>query len=141
MFNDKIFGITVGYITTLSIITGLYLAGAKKEIYIASLLAILISDPLSHLFAFNISSSELEWEGVLYQLIVNLQIILTFVFSNNIKNAIIMSYALCAITNIGMFFHSYSWEHIAMSIFGTFFIVAIHYPLQKLAFKFIKYYK
>lgn len=141
MFNDKIFGITVGYITTLSIITGLYLAGAKKEIYIASLLAILISDPLSHLFAFNISSSVLEWEGVLYQLIVNLQIILTFVFSNNIKNAIIMSYILCAITNIGMFFHSYSWQHIAMSIFGTFLIVAIHYPLQKLAFKFIKYYK
>ena len=68
--------LTPGYITTLSIITGLYLAGAKKEIYIASLLAILISDPLSHLFAFNISSSVLEWEGVLYQLIVNLQIIL-----------------------------------------------------------------
>ena len=69
MFNDEIFGITVGYITTLSIITGLYLAGAKKEMYIASLMAILISDPLSHLFAFNISSSVLEWKGVLLSLI------------------------------------------------------------------------
>ena len=141
MFNDEIFGITVGYITTLSIITGLYLAGAKKEMYIASLMAILISDPLSHLFAFNISSSVLEWKGVLYQLIVNMQIILTFLLSNNMKNALIMSYLLCAITNIAMFFHSYSWNHILISIFGTFFIVAIHYPLHKLAFKFIKYYK
>ena len=87
-------------------------------------MAILISDPLSHLFAFNISSSVLEWKGVLYQLIVNMQIILTFLLSNDMKSALIMSYFLCAITNVAMFFHSYSWNHILISIFGTFFIVA-----------------
>ena len=93
-YNEKIFGLIVAYIVALSIITGLYISGASKSIIITAIIAFMISDPLSHLYAFYISKkmSHLDWNAFLLQVLIRASIILFFIFSKSLKTALTLSY-------------------------------------------------
>ena len=93
-YNEKIFGLVVAYIVALSIITGLYMAGANKSIIITAVVAFMFSDPLSHLYAFYISKKmeNLDFNAFLIQILIHLSIVVFLIVSRTIKIALLLSY-------------------------------------------------
>ena len=93
-YNEKIFGLVVAYIVALSIITGLYIAGANKSIIITAVVAFMFSDPLSHLYAFYISKkmANLDFNAFLIQILIHLSIVAFLIVSKTIKTALLLSY-------------------------------------------------
>jgi uncharacterized MnhB-related membrane protein len=77
-----------GCILTLSIIYGLYAVDATRSAFIVSCLAVLLSDPLSHVMAENIANNHTEPIGIIgffIHLVTQLIIVLIFVYSKNIE--------------------------------------------------------
>ena len=93
-YDSITYGAVTSTILTLSIVYGLYAVGAKKSSFIVSCLAILLSDPLSHVMAENIANNHHEPIGVigfLVHLFSQLLIVLIFVYSKNIEWGIRMT--------------------------------------------------
>ena len=93
-YDSITYGAVTSTILTLSIVYGLYAVGAKKSSFIVSCLAILLSDPLSHVMAENIANNHHEPIGIigfLVHLFSQLLIVLIFVHSKNIEWGIRMT--------------------------------------------------
>ena len=87
-YDSITYGAVTSTVLTLSIVYGLYAVGAKKSSFVVSCLAILLSDPLSHVMAENIANNHHEPIGIIgffVHLFSQLLIILIFVYSKNIE--------------------------------------------------------
>ena len=86
-YDSITYGAVTSTVLTLSIVYGLYAVGAKRSSFIVSCLAILLSDPLSHVMAENIANNHHEPIGIVgffIHVISQLLIVLIFVYSKNI---------------------------------------------------------
>tara|TARA_B100001027_G_C16226175_1_gene312288 strand:+ start:703 stop:1146 length:444 start_codon:yes stop_codon:yes gene_type:complete len=87
-YDSITYGAVSSTVLTLSIVYGLYAVGAKKSSFVISCLALLISDPLSHVMAENIANNHNQPIGIigfLIHLFSQLIIVLIFVYSKNIE--------------------------------------------------------
>ena len=122
MFNPRTFGFINGNITILSIIVGLYSAGASKREILSAILAMLIADPLCDAYALYFSEKETQKHhpshkspdttltptpksiginAFLSQFIVQFLFLLIFLFASNAKQATYTSLAFSATSIIG----------------------------------------
>ena len=87
-YDSITYGVVSSTIITLSIVYGLYAVNAKRSSFIVSCLAILLSDPLSHVMAENIANNHDKPIGIIgffMHYISQLIIVLIFVYSKNIE--------------------------------------------------------
>ena len=87
-YDSITYSAVAGSILTLSIIYGLYAVNAKRSSFIVSCLALLLSDPLSHVMAENIANNHSDPIGIFaffVHLISQLLIVLIFVYSSTIE--------------------------------------------------------
>ena len=87
-YDSITYGAVSSTIITLSIVYGLYAVNAKRTSFIVSCLAILLSDPLSHVMAENIANNHDKPIGILgffLHFISQLIIVLIFVYAKNIR--------------------------------------------------------
>jgi hypothetical protein len=96
------FGFTNGIITMLSLITGLYATNVKRVGIIGAILALLITDPLSDAYSLYNSQKLINEEtafdvgktAFLSQVALQCIFLLVIIFSNSLKQGIIISYIL-----------------------------------------------
>jgi hypothetical protein len=91
LFNDQIFGTSSGIIVMLSLIYGLYIANAKRNSYIMALLAVLISDPISHTISQNIANNyhvPIGIDSFFSHIFINLGTLLCFFITKNTKKSV-----------------------------------------------------
>jgi hypothetical protein len=94
LFNDQIFGASSGVIVMLSLIYGLYIANAKRNSYIMALLAVLISDPISHTISQNIANNyhaPIGIDSFFSHIFINFGTLLCFLLLKNIKHSVYVS--------------------------------------------------
>ena len=87
-YDSITYGAVSSTVLTLSIVYGLYSVGAKKSSFVVSCLALLISDPLSHVMAENIANNHNQPIGIigfLIHLFSQFIIVLIFIYSKNIE--------------------------------------------------------
>jgi len=135
LYNEQILGIIAGNIVMLSIIYSLYAVNSPRNTYIAAILAVLLTDPLSHLYSLNVASKKKYYIGLksFYSQIV-LQLIVLILFL--IKMDINMTILLVTIINIITTVYFLNKEHqdnnnIFKIILGIFTIVFITYLFNK----------
>lgn len=96
------FGFTNGIITMLSLITGLYATNVKRVGIIGAILALLITDPLSDAYSLYNSQKLINEEtafdvgktAFLSQVALQCIFLLVIIFSNSVKQGLIISYIL-----------------------------------------------
>lgn len=96
------FGFTNGIITMLSLITGLYATNVKRVGIIGAILALLITDPLSDAYSLYNSQKLINEEtafdvgktAFLSQVALQCIFLLVIIFSNSLKQGLIISYIL-----------------------------------------------
>jgi len=96
------FGFTNGIITMLSLITGLYATNVKRVGIIGAILALLITDPLSDAYSMYNSQKLINEEtafdvgktAFLSQVALQCIFLLVIIFSNSVKQGLIISYIL-----------------------------------------------
>ena len=87
-YDSITYSAVAGSILTLSIIYGLYAVDAKRSSFIVSCLAVLLSDPLSHVMAENIANNHSDPIGILaffVHIVSQLLIVLIIVYSSTIE--------------------------------------------------------
>ena len=87
-YDSITYSAVAGCILTLSIIYGLYAVDAKRSSFIVSCLAVLLSDPLSHVMAENIANNHTEPIGIFAfftHLLTQLIIVFIFIYSKNVE--------------------------------------------------------
>jgi len=143
-YNEKIFGLVVAYIVALSIITGLYMAGANKAIIITAVVAFMFSDPLSHLYAFYISKKmeNLDWNAFMLQIFIHISIVLFFVISKTIKTALTLSYLsflICA--TFVLSYYNFSMYQSTIVIVGLLLVVFFTIFMERGSNKLLRLFK
>jgi hypothetical protein len=143
-YNEKIFGLVVAYILVLSIVTSLYLSGASKPIIISAVVAIMFSDPLSHLYAFYISKkmASLDWNAFILQILVHFSIVIILIVSKTIKTAIILSYLsflLCS--GFILTYYLFSLQQNILVVFGLLLVVGFTLFMERGSNKLLKLLK
>jgi len=96
------FGFTNGIITMLSLITGLYATNVNRVGIIGAILALLITDPLSDAYSLYNSQKLINEEtafdvgkkAFLSQVALQCIFLLVIIFSNSVKQGLIISYIL-----------------------------------------------
>ena len=90
-YDSITYGAVSSSILTLSIIYGLYAFNSKKNAYVSSCLAILVSDPLSHVIGENIANNHTSPIGIVaffISIMTQLIIVLIFVYSKSVEQGI-----------------------------------------------------
>ena len=137
-YDSITYGAVTSTILTLSIVYGLYAVGAKKSSFVVSCLAILLSDPLSHVMAENIANNHHEPIGIigfLVHLFSQLLIVLIFVYSKNIEWGIRIT-TIFSILNTGfwvMYQHNsvlYTIGSLIAILLSTYFVYLIERSLD-----------
>lgn len=136
-YDSITYGAVTGTILTLSIVYGLYAVNAKRSSFIVSCLAILLSDPLSHVMAENIANNHHEPIGLLGFLMHTLSqliIVLIFVYSKNIRWGIRIT-TIFSILNTGfwiMYQHNsllYTVGSLSGILLATYFVYLVEKTL------------
>ena len=136
-YDSITYGAVTGTILTLSIVYGLYAVNAKRSSFIVSCLAILLSDPLSHVMAENIANNHHEPIGILGFLMHALSqfiIVLIFVYSKNIEWGIRIT-TIFSIINTGfwiMYQHNsllYTVGSLSAILLSTYFVYLVEKTL------------
>ena len=127
-YDSITYGAVTSTILTLSIVYGLYAVGAKRSSFIVSCLAILLSDPLSHVMAENIANNHHEPIGIVgffIHVISQLLIVLIFVYSKNIDWGIRITTIFSVLTT--GFWIMYQHDSIIYTIVSLISILLITY--------------
>lgn len=143
-YNEKIFGLVVAYIVALSIITGLYMSGATKPIIISAIVAFMFSDPLSHLYAFYISKkmAHLDWNAFILQIIIHISIVLFFVFSKTLKQALTFSYISFVLVSLFILgYYGFSMYNTSIVVAGLFLVVLFTIVMERGSNRLLKSFK
>ena len=136
-YDSITYGAVTGTILTLSIVYGLYAVNAKRSSFIVSCLAILLSDPLSHVMGENIANNHHDPIGVLGFLMHTLSqliIVLIFVYSKNIEWGIRIT-TIFSIINTGfwiMYQHNsllYTVGSLVAILLATYFVYLVEKTL------------
>ena len=136
-YDSITYGAVTGTILTLSIVYGLYAVNAKRSSFIVSCLAILLSDPLSHVMGENIANNHHDPIGVLGFLMHTLSqliIVLIFVYSKNIEWGIRIT-TIFSIINTGfwiMYQHNsllYTVGSLVAILLSTYFVYLVEKTL------------
>ena len=134
-YDSITYGAVTSTILTLSIVYGLYAVGAKKSSFIVSCLAILLSDPLSHVMAENIANNHHEPIGVigfLVHLFSQLLIVLIFVYSKNIEWGIRMTTIFSLLTTgFWVMYQHYSLSYTLASLGSILLIIYFIFQIEK----------
>ena len=127
-YDSITYGAVTSTILTLSIVYGLYAVGAKRSSFIVSCLAILLSDPLSHVMAENIANNHHEPIGIIgffIHVVSQLLIVLIFVYSKNIDWGIRITTFFSVLTT--GFWIMYQHDNIIYTIVSLISILLITY--------------
>ena len=125
-YDSITYGAVTSTILTLSIVYGLYAVGAKKSSFIVSCLAILLSDPLSHVMAENIANNHHEPIGIigfLVHIFSQLLIVLIFVYSTNIEWGIRMTTIFSLLTTGFWIMYQHNSLSYTLASLGTILLV------------------
>jgi len=136
-YDSITYGAVTGTILTLSIVYGLYAVNAKRSSFIVSCLAILLSDPLSHVMGENIANNHhdpIGLLGFLMHALSQLIIVLIFVYSKNIEWGIRIT-TIFSIINTGfwiMYQHNsllYTVGSLVAILLSTYFVYLVEKTL------------
>lgn len=125
-YDSITYGAVSSTIITLSIIYGLYAVDAKKSSFVASCLAILLSDPLSHVMAENIANNHHDPIGIigfLLHLFSQLLIVLIFIYSKNIEWGIRITTIFSIITTGFWIMYQHNNISYTMASLGTILLI------------------
>lgn len=137
-YDSITYGAVSSTIITLSIVYGLYAVNAKRTSFIVSCLAILLSDPLSHVMAENIANNHDKPIGILgffMHFISQLIIVLIFVYAKNIRWGIRIT-TIFSILNTGfwiMYQHNsllYTIGSLVAILLSTYFVYLVEKTLD-----------
>ena len=137
-YDSITYGVVSSTIITLSIVYGLYAVNAKRSSFIVSCLAILLSDPLSHVMAENIANNHDKPIGIIgffMHFISQLIIVLIFVYSKNIEWGIRIT-TIFSILNTGfwvMYQHNsvlYTIGSLVAILLSTYFVYLVERSLD-----------
>ena len=141
LFNDQIFGTSNGVIVMLSLIYGLYIAQSRRNSYIMAILAVLISDPISHLISQNIANNyhtAIGFESFISHIFINFGALMCFLLIKDIKNAIYLTTLFNFAT---LFFVLYknnkTFLYSLISAITLVFVVLLSFIFNKLVDKFL----
>lgn len=137
-YDSITYGAVSSTIITLSIVYGLYAVNAKRTSFIVSCLAILLSDPLSHVMAENIANNHDKPIGILgffMHFISQLIVVLIFVYAKNIRWGIRIT-TIFSILNTGfwiMYQHNsllYTIGSLVAILLSTYFVYLVEKTLD-----------
>ena len=136
MFVGKLFGITNGVITILSLITGLHATRVSKIGIIGAILSMLIADPLADGYSIYIAENvnnkknafHIAREAFLYQFLLQLLFLIIIVVLPTIAQGIFWSYVfgICVTIFYGIY-KNISTLNILKHLMGIFILVFITY--------------
>ena len=135
LYNEQILGIIAGNIVMLSIIFSLYSVNSPRNTYIAAILAVLLTDPLSHLYSLNVASKKNFYIGLksfYSQIILQSIILILFLLKLDINITILLVTIINIITTVYFLNKEHQNKYnILKIILGIFFIVFITYLFNK----------
>ena len=135
LYNEQILGIIAGNIVMLSIIYSLYAVNSPRNTYIAAILAVLLTDPLSHLYSLNVASKKKFYIGLksfYSQIILQSIILILFLLKLDINITILLVTIINIITTVYFLNKEHHNKYnILKIILGIFFIVFITYLFNK----------
>jgi hypothetical protein len=141
LFNDQIFGVSSGVIVMLSLIYGLYIAKSKRNSYIMALLAVLISDPISHTISQNIANNyhvPIGIDSFISHMFINFGTLLCFLFIKNIKTAVSVASIFNFITLfIILYINNKTLGYSIISALTLVFVVIFSFIFNKIVDKYI----
>tara|TARA_Y100000389_G_scaffold96347_1_gene93018 strand:+ start:89 stop:574 length:486 start_codon:yes stop_codon:yes gene_type:complete len=161
MFNPRTFGFINGNITILSIIVGLYSAGASKREILSAILAMLIADPLCDAYALYFSEKETQkhdtsvksksshtistltpksigMNAFISQFIVQFIFLMMFIFASNAKQATYMSLVFSTTSILGYgIYQNISIANNIKNILSVLALITITYFSEKVLAKMV----